>query len=689
MQKHLSLLCLILSAQLLSAQIDPSRITIARDSFGTPHIFAPTDAEVAYGFAWASAEDDFETMQLQLLPLKGLTGLVKGKQGAIFDVAVHLLDPHTIVEERYETEVPGDFKAVLQAYADGTNAYARTHPKDVLHKDLFPIGPKEILKGYVVGLSLLSGADRQLRMVLEEKVAEKEAEPERGSNAFAISARKTEEGKTYLAINSHQPLEGPNSWYEAHLVSEEGWNILGASFVGGVSIFSGANEYLGWAHTVNYPDLTDVYRLAMHPKQKNTYRFDGQWLELEPYPVKARIKLLGLIPIGIRQKFYRSKYGVTMRTPEGVFAIKTSAPTTIKAAEQWYRMNRATSLREFKAALDLQGVVSTNIVYADVEDNIYYLSNGHFPQRDPAFDWKGILPGDTSATLWQTFYPLDSCPQVLNPPSGYVFNCNHTPFFASGPGDSPDPALVPVTMGYQAPGDLTNRAVRFDELIRSHDKLSWEDFLQIKYDQAYSKPLKAYPKLEGIFHLDPDLYPEVAESLALIQSWDRVTDTLSEAASIFILTIYRLGKVLKGDKSLVKGDELTPALMVEALLWSEALLRKHFGRKEVPWGEVQFLSRGDKRIPFGGGPDVLASVSSKIQKDGTLIPRVGESYICLVKFSPQGPEIETINPYGASAVPGSPHYTDQMTLFARQKRRKMTLNKEIILQQATRTYHPE
>lgn len=689
MQKYVSIIILLMYSQFLAAQIEPERISIARDSFGTPHIFAPTDAEVAYGFAWASAEDDFETMQLQLLPIKGLTGLVKGKQGAIFDVAVHLLDPHTIVAEKYETEVSDSFKRILEAYAQGANAYAKAHPKAVLHKKLFPIGPQDILKGYIVGLSLLSGADRQLSMILKEEVAETEAELARGSNAFAVSARKTTDGKTYLAVNSHQPLEGPNAWYEAHLASEEGWNMLGASFIGGLSIFCGANEYLGWAHTVNYPDLTDVYRLEMHPDQKDTYRFDGKWLLLEPYHTKARIKLLGIIPISLKQKFYRSRYGVTIRTDEGVFAFKTSAPTTIKAAEQWYRMNRATNLREFRNALEMQGIVSTNIVYADVEDNIYYISNGHFPVRDSNYNWEGILPGDTSATLWQEFHPVDDCAQVLNPPSGYVFNCNHTPFFSSGPGDSPDPQKVPQNMGYKAPGELTNRAVRFDELMQQYDKLSWEDFLRIKYDQTYSTPLKAYPKLEGIFHLKPADYPEVTESLELLQNWDRVADVESETASLFVLLIYRLGEVLEGKNSLVEGDELTPAIMAEALLWCEAHLNKHFGKSPVPLGTLQQLSRGAKSLPFGGGPDVLAAIGSKLQKDGRLRPTAGESYISLIRFSENGPEIESINPYGASAVPESPHYTDQMDLFVKQKRRKMTLDKEKVLQQAVRIYHPE
>jgi len=684
------LLLAAFTCQFLHAQIDPGRITIARDSFGTPHIFAPTDAEVAYGFAWASAEDDFETMQLQLLPVRGLTGLTKGKQGAIFDVAVHLLDPHTVVESQYETEVPADFKRILEAYAAGANAYAAAHPKQVLHKKLFPVGPKDILKGYVVGLSLLSGADRDLRMVLEERVEKTEEMRMRGSNAFAISAKKTTDGKTYLAINSHQPLEGLNAWYEAHLVSDEGWNMLGATFVGGVSLFAGVNEYLGWAHTVNYPDLTDVYELTMHPEDENLYQFDGEWLELEPYHVKARIKLGGVLPIGLKQKFYRSKLGVTMRTDEGVFALKTSAPTTLKAAEQWYRMNRATNLEEWKAAMDLQGIVSTNIVYADVADNIYYIGNGHFPKRNPAYDWRGILPGDTSSVMWGAdFYPLDSCAQVLNPPSGYVFNCNHTPFLSSGPGDSPLPEEIPVTMGYKAPGDLTNRAVRFDELIREYDKLSWEDFLRIKYDQTYSDPLTAYPRMQTLFELAPADYPEVAESLKLIQSWDRVADTESEAASLVIVTLYRLYQLLDNNQSLKSGDELTIELLTTSLKWAEAHLIEHFGSKRVPLGRVQLLSRGAKRLPFGGGPDVLAAVGSQFQEDGTLKPMAGESYISLVRFSKEGPEIETINPYGASANPESPHYTDQMELFVQQKRRKMTLDKETVLKQAVRTYHPQ
>src|SRR5438045_1259176 len=87
MKKILSLL-FVINIQ-ASAQINPANITIARDSFGVPHIFAPTDPEVAYGLAWAHAEDDFETLQLVALSGKAIVGTGLGKKGAEADYVIN------------------------------------------------------------------------------------------------------------------------------------------------------------------------------------------------------------------------------------------------------------------------------------------------------------------------------------------------------------------------------------------------------------------------------------------------------------------------------------------------------------------------------------------------------------------------------------------------------------------------
>src|SRR3989337_3053802 len=74
-----------------SPEIDPSQIEIVRDAYGVPHIFAETDAEVAYGLAWAHAEDDFATIQLVVLMGKAKLGTALGRKGAEADYVIQML----------------------------------------------------------------------------------------------------------------------------------------------------------------------------------------------------------------------------------------------------------------------------------------------------------------------------------------------------------------------------------------------------------------------------------------------------------------------------------------------------------------------------------------------------------------------------------------------------------------------
>ena len=116
--------------------IDPRKIDIVRDSFGVPHIFAKTDREVAYGLAWAEAEDDFKSMQEVILPAKGLMAGVQGKKGAAGDYAFALFRCREITEEKWNTLSP-EFLQLVDGYIQGLNAYAKTHPDEILHRKIF------------------------------------------------------------------------------------------------------------------------------------------------------------------------------------------------------------------------------------------------------------------------------------------------------------------------------------------------------------------------------------------------------------------------------------------------------------------------------------------------------------------------------------------------------------------------
>ena len=302
------LLCLTLSASAQS-KIDPSKIEIVRDSFGVPHIFAKSDAEVAYGLAWANAEDDFKSIQEVMLPAKGLMGSVQGKQGAAGDYAFALFRCKEITLEKWNTLTPA-FLKLIDGYVQGINAYAKVHPEELLHKKMFPITMQEYVSSTVLALTIFNGADKALMAIFNNSEDTVQDLNKKGSNAIAVHSSKTTTGEAFLLVNAHQPNTGSQAFYEAHLNSEEGLNITGGLLAGGPCILHGVNENLGWAHTVNFCDRMDVFQLEMNPANSNQYKFDGEWIDLEQKTIKLHIKG---IPIGISRTVYWSKYGATMK----------------------------------------------------------------------------------------------------------------------------------------------------------------------------------------------------------------------------------------------------------------------------------------------------------------------------------------------------------------------------------------
>ena len=130
----------------------------------------------------------------------------------------------------------------------------------------------------------------------------------------------------------------------------------------------------------------------------------------------------------------------------------------VAEALQYYRLDKARNLDEWKAAMRLQALPSINYIYADEKGNIGYVYNGLFPVRKPGIDWTQIQPGDRSDLIWHGYLPFDEEPQIWNPKSGFVFNSNNTPFQATEPDDALKPADFSPTMGIQT--NMTNRAYR-------------------------------------------------------------------------------------------------------------------------------------------------------------------------------------------------------------------------------------
>lgn len=665
----------------VTAQINPANITIARDSFGVSHIFAPTDAEVAYGLAWAHCEDDFETIQLVMLSGKAKVGTALGRKGAEADYVIQLLGIRKTVEDQWKDLSP-DFLKLIRGYVQGLNDYANAFPNQLKYKKAIPFSEKEYLTAVVFSISIFCGVDGIIPRILGGRVPVLPGFHTQGSNAFAMNSEKTTTGESFLAINAHQPLEGPAAFYEAHLQSEEGWNILGGLFPGGCLIFHGTNENLGWAHTVNYQDKLDVFQLKMHPQKKDQYEFDGEWKILEKD--KARLKVKG-IPVRIGKKIYKSIYGPTLKTSNGVFSLRVPALMDVKALEQWYRMNKAKNFTQFYDALKMTSLPMFNIMYADRYDTIFYISNGKMPRRNPdtAYRWKSTVPGNTSATLWTEFKPVQELPQYVNPPSGYLYNTNHSPFIATDNKYNLDPKKADRNDGYETYHN--NRSKRVTELI-GKEKFSYEEFKKLKFDQQLPEKLQYTYGIDSLLNLDASAFPEMKGMIMNLQQWDKKATVNSKGAAVFLLIYDYISKKLRG----IPARQLTKQESVETYRYVYHYMMQHFGKTDLVLGDVQKLVRGDDARPMWGLPDVLTAAYTTKYKNGMRKVNSGDAYICFVRYPKNGglPVIESVNTFGASMNPESPHYKDQMGLFLKQQTKPMTLDKKAVLTNARKVYSP-
>ena len=667
------------------SQINPDHIEIIRDNYGVPHIYAATDPEVAYGFAWAQAEDHFKLIQEGYLAGNGLLGKLIGLKGAGADFLTQLIQSEETVDKYYNT-LDKKFIALAEGFAAGLNAYAKKYPEQILEKKLFPLTVKKLLRYTQLQLFISNEADKLVSGIVNNSLSwpYKIEEDSKGSNFIAVSRNRTGSDETFLAINTHQPLEGPTSWYEAHLVSKEGTNIIGAAFPGTPCILTGANEYLGWTHTVNYPDKADVFALQMHPKKKDVYLVDGKPYKLEKFKAKLTVKFLG-INIPIKKKFYKSIYGPTLKNKTGVYSVRTPSTTNITAIEQWWKMNKATNFSEFYEALEMKALPGYNIGYADRNDTIFYISNGKIPIRAKGYDWTDVVPGNTKETLWDSYYDIKDLPQVVKPASGFVYNANHSPFKSSSEADNPIAENFAKEINFETYDN--NRSTRLLKLLEEEERIDYKRFKRIKYDHQLPTPLQYnYMDLNPLFDMKVADYPEVSTLLTDIQNWDRITNPTSYGAGAYASLYYQLTPFYY---QLGKDRVFTKEALYEALKITKAHLKTYFNAERIQLGEFQKLVRGDKELPIFGLPDVVTAMRGQPYKDGKIKITHGESYIGLVRFTPNKTYFESVISFGNSRRPESPHYTDQMELYSNFETKTMSFDRSDVMKTAKRVYAPK
>ena len=683
-----------LSVETAAAPADGSyQARIVRDEFGVPHIFGKTDADVAYGVAYAHSEDDFSTLQEVTAMTRGRMATLNGSESAPIDYIAALLDVRGTVNRKYD-DLPADVRAVLDGYASGLNAYAEEHPEEVSLAKLFPVNGQDIAAGFVLRSPFFFGINNPIEALVQNKPLPREGGPrlsgeqekksvhplspdkiiddkkvtpvgpdpdENGSNAYAIAPELSPEGKTRLISNSHQPLRGNVAWYELVVHSEEGWDFAGANFPGSPFPFLGHNKYLGWTNTVNRPDLVDIYKLTLNDR-KDAYRFDGEWKPLEKKRVWLKIKF-GPFVIPYPQVAYRSIHGPVIINDSGAYALRYAGIDELDMLTQYYRINKATNFDEWQAAMAGQGVPATNFIYADAQGNIGLYYNAMFPDRPEGYDWRTVLPGDSSAALWQQTLPFTRVPALVNPASGYVMNSNNTPYIAAGPGDELNPDNFSPLLGVE--DDQTNRSRRSIALLEranADGKITDKELWTIKYDTGYEKAGYAKNWLDKIAALDLKNSARLKKAQQLLAEWDWNLDGKGAADALALMVLRPANK-----SHYNRGEMPDPRQILQETVDH---LTQYFGKINPPMMDVLRMRQGNVDLPVDGGNDTIrASTLWDVDEDGRLSVRHGDSFIMFVEWDKDGKvHSRSIQPFGAATTrPESPHYTDQMQLFVDKK----------------------
>ena len=654
-------------------------VRILRDTWGVPHVFGRTDPDVAYGLAWAHAEDDFQTIQGAMLAARGRLATVLGRGGAPNDYMVQLLRIPDVVDAGYERDLRPETRALCEAYAEGINHYAALHPDEAI-ADLYPARGRDLIAGFVHKTPLFFGLDRVLRGLLEPAPSPGPSVTPTGSNTFAVAPRRSADGFTRLAINSHQPWAGPVAWYEAHLHSETGWDAVGGLFPGVPLILHGHNRNLGWAHTVNKPDLIDVYALEMNPAHPTQYKLDGAWRELEVRTAAIQVKVLGPLSWTAHREVLWSVYGPVVRGPRGVFAIRIAGYGDVRHIEQWYRMNKASRFDEWLDAMRMNALPMFNVGYADREGHIFYVYNARLPLRSEGYDWSGIVPGNTSRTLWTESLPFDRLPQVRDPPSGFVQNCNSSPFHTTVGDGNPEPSAYSPTFGIET--RMTNRSLRALELLGADEQITREEFDQYKFDITYASASVMAARIGQLLAAPLPADPLTRQALDLLRGWDRAAAADSRAAALAVMAL------APADET--EADLPPPSVLDERLAAAARRLQAQFGRIDVPWHDVLRLRHGTLDVGLFGGPDLLHAVYGRPGSDGRIAGVAGDSYILLVEWDREGRvSSRSIQPYGSATLDAhSPHYADQAPLFAACRLKPVWMDESEIRAHLEREYRP-
>ncbi|QDO95088.1 acylase [Formosa sediminum] len=703
-----------LTAEEMRWQHHTKNIEIIRDDYGVPHIYGQTDADAVFGLLYAQCEDDFNRVERNYIWAIGRLAEVEGEQALYSDLRANLYMTKDEAIANYNNS-PIWLQKLCIAFADGINYYLKTHP-DVQPKLLThfePWMPMYFSEGSIGGdieristkkIKSFYAPDSDDKLAVNEGLIRLKDDEPRGSNGFAISGSKTKSGNAMLLINPHTSFFFRG---EVHVVSEEGLNAYGAVTWGQFFVYQGFNEKTGWMHTSTGTDIIDEFEeTIVKDGTKTSYQYGENLRSVDSLKVTLNYKLADGNTTDKTFTIYRTHHGPITHANADKWVATALMWSPIKALEQSFTRTKKSNHEGFYNMMKMRTNSSNNTVYADADGTIAYYHGNFIPKRNEKFDYTKAVDGSNPETDWKGIHDLEDNIFVLNPPNGWIQNCNSTPF-TSAAEYSPKPEAYPK---YMTSFPENFRGIHAIPLLTEAKELTLDGLINLTYDSYLPG---AELLINGLLEAAKQAAPEnqdTKDALELLTQWDfRVsTESVQMTLAQFYLNAYLASDIIKQnrlkrmDAFNYMSNEAPVSERIKIFELALEELKLDFGTWKTPWGEFNRYQRNDgaivqkfddkkPSIPVGmasGTWGALASFGTKFGADtkrqyGTS----GNSFVAVVEFGTKV-KAKSLLAGGQSSNPKSSHFSDQSQRYADAKFKDVAFYRSDVEKRAETIYHP-
>jgi acyl-homoserine lactone acylase PvdQ len=637
-----------------------AHVTILRDEFGVPHIFAADAAGAAFGSGYAQAEDRLEELLKNYRRAEGTMAEAFGPEFFRDDWRQRVWR-HRLVSEQHYQELSARSREIIEAFQAGVQQFMHEHPEQVpawapkLEPwQLVALG-RYIIWGWPEG----EAAEKLMHAGIQPDPAEYH-----GSNEMLLAPSRTAMHAPIAVVDPHLSWYGPFRFYEMRIYGGD-LAFSGASIVGLPFPVLGHNRYASIAMTTGGPDTSDVYEEEV---QDGKYKFRGEWRPLERRHEKIGVKVGDKIDwkdITIES----TVHGPIVAHKNGKsYAVAIPYADQVRLMDESWGMATAHNLTEMKKALGMLQFMAQNIMVGTVDGDIYYVRNGRVPVRPAGCDPSKPMSGASGGCEWQGIHPFEDLVQITNPPQGYMQNCNVSPFamMKNSPLAPEEYAAHPYLYNDGRTPPHQRAAMMVDLLDAAHD-VTAEQAIGIAFSPQ-------------VWHAE--LWQERIRTAApesafakMLAGWNRRSDADSRAALAFYL--FKMSLEAGAKRAVDPPAELTDDRIREALGKAEARLQSDFPPDAV-FGTLFRVGRqgGAHTWPVGGGSlrDVGMATPRAISfgKNGTeMVGHTGQTSTQIVILT-KPPQSFMVIPLGESDHQDSPHFDDQAEKLFSRSRAKST-----------------